>query len=871
LASYREREQPRVAANLTAARSPYAMAAGDVVDRLGGDLSAGLDELEVKRRQERDGPNTVPEQPPASVFVLLARQFADAMVLLLVGAAVVSFVIGESLDGAIILAIVVVNGGFGAVQEGRAQQAARAVRALLEPHAIVIREGHTREIDAAGLVRGDLMVIGTGDRVAADGRIVEATALEVNESVLTGESLPRAKRVEPPLPPGTGLPERMTMVYAGTMVARGRARVLITATGPATEVAAIAQMAAENRPLTPLQRRLARLARTLLWAGGAICGVLTVVFLARGNSLASSLLVGVSLAVAAVPEGLTAVVTITLALGMRRLASRGAIVRRLVAVETLGSTSVICTDKTGTLTVGRMTVTRTLAATTDDRATERLLDGALIACDPTLLGAEDAAIAAAAAERGMTRESVLADREWVEHDPFEAERRRASSVVRERGRHVVYIKGAPDVLLPRIANAEDRSRLGAITHEWTAAGARVLLVAQRQTADAPGDSEPDLEALGLLGLSDPLRDTAPGAVAEAAHAGVRTVMVTGDEPRTATAVARLCTIGGREPRVLSGAAMDALSDVELDAGIGQVDVFARIAPAQKLRIVRALERRGEVVAMTGDGVNDAPALAAADVGLAMGRGSTDAAMDAADIVITDIDLSTIVAAIREGRGIYTNIVRFVQFLLSANAGEVLAFALAVAAGTAAPLTVPQILTVNLLTDGLPAVALGLDPAEEAVMDAPPRPRGQGLLDTGRERLALAATLTGVAAFGAFLIGNATGTSTGQTMAFLTLVLAQLAYVYAVRTDGPCWRAPGNRLLVLATLGSAAFTGAALAIEPLADALDLMALSALQLLASTALALAPLAGVEIAKALRRSGGRGSQEPVDAVSAVPKSSL
>ncbi len=824
------------------------MTVGDVVEDLGGDVDAGLSEREVARRLEHDGPNAVPEEPPPSVISLFARQFADAMVLLLIGAAVVSFVIGESLDGAIILAIVVVNGVFGAVQEGQAQQAAQAVRALLQPRAIVIRDGRPREIDATGLVRGDLLVIGTGDRVAADGRIVEAIGLEVDESVLTGESVPRAKRAEPPSPPGTSLTERVTMVYGGTMVARGRGQVLITATGRGTEVAAIAELAGEKRPLTPLQRRLARLARTLVWAGGGICLALTVVFLVRGNSLASSLLVGVSLAVAAIPEGLAAVVTITLALGMRRLAGRGAIVRRLVAVETLGSTSVICTDKTGTLTVGEMAVTHVLAARNDDRATERLLEGSLLACDPTLLGAEDAAIAAAAIARGVTREEALSDREWVEHHPFEAERRRASSVLRETGRRVVYTKGAPDILLPRLTNADDRSRLAAVTSEWAAAGVRVLLVARRETPDTPEDSEPGLDALGLVGLSDRIRVTAPAAVTEAARAGVRTVMVTGDEPRTATAVARQCSIGGAEPRVLSGAAMELLSDDELDATIEDVDVFARIAPAQKLRIVKALQRRRAVVAMTGDGVNDAPALAAADVGVAMGHGSTDAAMDAADIVITDNDLSTIVAAIREGRAIYANIVRFVQFLLSANAGEVLMFTLAVLAGTAAPLTVPQILTVNLLTDGLPAVALGLDPADEAVMDASPRPRDQGLLDTGRARLALAAALTGAAAFLAFLIGDATGTSTAQTMAFITLVLAQLAYVFGVRTDGPCWRAAGNRLLVFATAGSAAFTFAALALAPLADALDLTALSALQILASTGLSLVPLIGVEIVKAL-----------------------
>ena len=692
--------------------------------------------------------------------------------------------------------------------------------------------------------------------------MLEAAALEVDESVLTGRVATRAKRANPPLPRHTALAERATMVYAGTMVARGRGLVLVTATGPRTEVAAIAEMAAEPRRSTPLQRRLDHLARALMFAGAGICAGLTAVFLARGDSVTSSLLVGVSLAVAAIPEGLAAVVTITLALGMRRLAGRGAIVRRLLAVETLGATSVVCTDKTGTLTIGEMTVTRLLEAVPGERATQRLLEGALLACDPTMLGAEDAAIAAASSRRGLTRQSALAGREWVAHRPFEAERRRASSVVREGGREVVYVKGAPEVLLPHLAPAGEGRRLEGAARQWAAEGVRVLLVARHDATEVPTGRARVLEPLGLVGLSDPPRPGAADAVAQAARAGVRMVMVTGDEPRTAVAVARQCAIAGAAPAVLSGETIDALSDDELDRRLGEANVCARIVPAQKLRIVQALQRRGEVVAMTGDGVNDVPALAAADVGVAMGRGSTDAAMDAADIVITDNDLSTIVAAIREGRAIYANIVRFVQFLLSANAGEVLCFALAVLTGSAAPLTVAQILTVNLLTDGLPAVALGVDPAEAGVMEAPPRPAGQGLLHAGRGRLALAAVLTGTAAFIAFLIGDVTGVATGQTMAFVTLVLAQLAYVFGVRTDGPCWQAPANRLLALATAGSAAFTLLALMIVPLREALDLTTLSAGQLMASLSLALLPLLAVEIVKAHPGRRTRRSRSPAGA---------
>ena len=454
----------------------------------------------------------------------------------------------------------------------------------------------------------------------------------------------------------------------------------------------------------------------------------------------------------------------------------------------------------------------------------------------------------------MTRGKLLSDRELVEHRPFEAERRRASTIVREGGGHVLYVKGAPDTLLPRLARQQDVERLSDVAGEWAAEGIRVLLVARRSGVESvtrPEDRERDLEPLGLLGLSDPPRETSAAALQKAAAAGMRTIMVTGDEPRTAVAIARACGLGGKLPAVLTGATIDELGDEQLRERIADVDVCARIAPVQKLRIVRALQQRGEVVAMTGDGVNDVPALTAADVGIAIGHGGTDAAIDAADVVITDNDLSTILAAVREGRSIYANIVRFVRFLLSANAGEVLTFVLAVLSGAGAPLTVAQILTVNLLTDGLPAVALGVDPPDEWVMAQPPRPRRDGLLQGEYGRLGMVALLTGAAAYSAFEIGDATGAPTGRTMAFITLVLAQLAYVFAVRTERPFWRGPRNRLLIAATAVSAALPLAALVIEPLQDALELRPLSAGQLAATLGLALLPLAGAELAKLLHRS--------------------
>ena len=832
----------------------HAVAVEQAVAQFGSDAARGLDARVAAERRARFGPNTLPEEAPIGVMALTAGQFRDALVLLLLAAAIVSALFGEWIDTGVITAIVVLNATLGAVQEGRAERAAQAVRTLLSPRTVVVRGGSIEETDATELVPGDVILLAAGDRVPADGRLLEATRLELDESSMTGESVPVGKRAEPPAPAAALLSERPSVVLCGTTVTRGRARVLVTATGTDTELAKIAAAARRRAPTTPLERRLDRLAGQLLRAAIAICVALAALTWLHGASLGGSLEVGIALAVAAVPEGLVAVVTITLALGMRRLAERGAIVRRLRAVETLGSTTVICTDKTGTLTTNRMTVARLLAAGGVDE--EELLRGAVIASEDAHDPGE-AAIAAAAGERRLRRAELLRGKRIVGGEPFDSERKRMSVVVADEGEgRIAYVKGAPETLLPRLAEPSAAGRLEQEAQGWASEGTRVLMVAMRRDLPEGADPEEVLEPLGLIGLVDPVREGARDSVETARLAGIRTLMITGDHPRTAVAVARACGIApGRRPVVVTGAELDRIGDAELRERIGAVDVLARVVPEHKSRVVAALQEDGEVVAMTGDGVNDVPALAAADIGVAMGRGGSDAAIDAAELVLTDNSFPTLVAAVEGGRRIYANVVRFVNFLLAANAGEVLLFALAVLPGLGAPLTVAQILLVNLLTDGLPAVALGVDPADRETMRRPPRSAGEGLLGPLRGRLAVGGIATGTAAFAAFLIGDADGNATAQTMAFTAVVFAQLGYVYAVRGDGFFLRTRANWSLNAAVAISALVAAAALAVTPLREAFSTVPLSPGQLVAALALATAPLVATEILKAWRRrAGGR-----------------
>jgi Ca2+-transporting ATPase len=821
----------------------HAVPAPEVCGALGVDARTGLSEAEAARRLAADGPNRLRRERRPSRGALLARQFVNSMVLLLAGAAAISLAIGELLDAAVILAIVIANAVFGAVQEGRADRAAAAVRALLAPTAQVLRDGRVAERPAEEVVAGDVVALHAGDRVPADGRLVASALLQVDESALTGESLPSGKGAEPPDPADAPLAERRTAVLAGTTVTRGAGRFVVTATGPRTEMGRIAGAAARSRSRTPLQVRLDRLARMLIPIAAGICGTLALLAWLQGDTLAHSVLVGVSLAVAALPEGLPAVVTITLALSMRQMAERGAIVRRLAAVETLGSTTVICSDKTGTLTENRLAAQRLWAAPAADEA--ELLATAVLASRPRdEADPLEAAIFAAAGEHGVAPGGTV-----LETRPFDSERKRMSVVVAgPDDARSSAVKGAPEVLLPLLAPDTAADGIAEIVAGWAEAGLRVLLVARRAALPAGADPEAELEPVGLIGLADTPRATARASVAEARAAGVRTIMITGDHPRTAANVAAAAGIDARE--VLIGPQLDAVTDEELRDAVRRVSVFARVVPEHKVRIVEALKRDGEIAAMTGDGVNDVPALKAAHIGVAMGRRGTDAASEAADMVLTDDDYSTIVRAIRQGRAIHDNIVRFAHFLFAGNAGEVLAFALAVVLGLGAPLTVLQILLVNLLLDGLPAAALGVDPPERSVMARAPRAPVEGLLDRVRGRLLVGGAAIGVAIFASFLIGDQAGQAVGQTMAFATLVFGRLVFVFTVRGEGPFWRAGSNPRLFGAVALSAAIALVVLLVPAVGDSFGAVALSGGQWTAALALAVVPLAVPELWKALHR---------------------
>jgi calcium-translocating P-type ATPase len=807
----------------------HALGIRELAPVLGADPERGLSTAEAAERLARYGPNR-PRPPRRPRYLHLVRnQLVDPLVLLLVAAAAVSVAIGDVVEGVAIVVVLVLNGVLGFTQEAAAERAILALSQSFAQHAVVVRDGLVLEVDAEEVVPGDVLLLAAGERIAADGRVVDEHGLEVDESALTGESLPVAKSAEP-VAAETVLAERASMVYAGSAVTRGRGRALVAATGAATELGQIETLAGSAAPpATPLARRLAHLARQMVVAGVVITVFLFVSMLLRGEPLHEAFLVGVAVAVAAVPEGLAATVTAALALGARAMARRGAIVRRLPAIETLGETTVICTDKTGTLTENRIRVAALRPATGVDE--RELLAAAVLAssAEESAGGAVgdpiEQALLLAAMERGLSRDELLRAREVVHEVPFDSDRKRMTVVYDEAGGRRAYMKGAPEIVSARAA-ADDV--LAETAAAWADEGFRVIAVGARRLPTAVDFDDDELEdghaLLGVVALHDPLRATALDSLEAARGAGIEVRMLTGDHPATAR------TIGHA-------------------LGLADEAVVARATPADKLELVEGFQRAGEVVAVTGDGVNDAPALRRADVGVAMGLSGTEAAREAAAIVLTDDDFATIVAAVEEGRRIGDNIRKFVAFLLSANLGEVLVFAVAVVAGLGVPLAVIQVLMVNLVTDGLPAFALALDPAGPGTMTSPPR-RAERLFDR-RIWLGLGAIglLVGGATLAAYALGGADGSNTAQTMAFATLALSELALVFAIRSPQThAWRLARNGWLVASVLASAALVAAVIYVPILHEAFQTVSLGWSEATAVVALGLVPFALVELAKAL-----------------------
>ena len=807
---------------------PHALSTAEVEAAVATDLENGLDVAEAQARLLRFGANRPRRSVRPPYLRIAASQLLDPLVALLLAAAAISMAIGDTVEGAAIAAILVLNGVLGFWQEAGAERAIRALSQAFTQEAVVVREGVEQLISAEAVVPGDVVILGEGDRVPADGRIAVEQSLEVDESALTGESLPVSKSREP-VPEEAPLAERRSMVYAGTAVTRGHGRVVVAATAVQTELGQIQVLAAGAKPPpTPLTARLGRLARQMVFVGVAITVVLGGVMLLQGEPLHLAFLTAVAVAVAAVPEGLAATVTAALALGARAMARRGAIVRRLAAIETLGETTVICTDKTGTLTENRIRVAGLRPAAACDE--ETLLRAAILAStaheiDGDLRGDPiEKALLLAGLERGLRLEELRPGR--VVHElPFDSDRRRATLVYRDGAHLRAYTKGAPEVIAA--LNGGDAETLGA-AQEWATQGFRVLAVATNELEignDVGERAERGGVLLGVVALHDPLRATTPAAIADARRAGIAVTMLTGDHAATAQTIGKAI-------------------------GLPPSAIVARATPADKYALVRTLQDAGEIVAVTGDGVNDAPALRRADVGVAMGRSGTEAAREASDIVLTDDDFATIVAAVGEGRRIGDNIRKFVAFLLSANFGEVLVFAIAIAAGLGGPLAVVQVLLVNLVTDGLPAVALAQDPPEPATMDSPPRYGGRLFDRAVWAALAVIGIAVGLVTLAAFGIGHAAGDGSAQTMAFATLALSELALVFGMRSATThAWRLALNPWLLWSVFASTLVVLTAIYLPATQEAFATVTLRPWELTVAAALALVPLLLVETWKTVR----------------------
>jgi Ca2+-transporting ATPase len=853
-----------------------------VIQQLHTSLESGLSGEEVSLRRERHGPNSIREAKPKSPWRIFAAQFADFMIVVLLAAAVIAGFLGEPADTVAIVAIVVLNAVIGFVQEYRAEHALAALKKMAAHMARALRNGEPATVPSADLVPGDIVLLEAGNVVPADLRVAEGAQLRIGEAALTGESHPVEKHARPVEPdPQLALGDRASIAYKGTIVQYGRGRGIVVATGMQTELGQIAEMISERSEVkTPLQRRLAHFGRYLALAALAICAVIFAVGVERGEPLVRMFLTSVSLAVAAIPEALPAVVTITLALGARRMLRLHALVRRLPAVETLGSVTYICSDKTGTLTENKMRMTAAYIAGQRITLPVETLDGepwttfftalALsndahrdvrgdVTGDPTEVALLDAALAA-----GYKKEALAGRLPRIAEYPFDSERKRMTTVHRSSDGVVVFVKGAPEAVLERCQiSVVDRAATAAAAEQMAADGLRVLAVAYRPPSDWDEDADADatenaLTFLGLAGLIDPPRAQVLEAVRVCKKAGIAPVMITGDHPATALAIARHLEIVSGDARVITGPELAAMPERELEEQVKRARVYARVDPAQKLRVVEALQKQGEFVAMTGDGVNDAPALQRSDIGVAMGRSGTDVAREAADLVLLDDNFTTIVAAIKEGRHIFENIRKFVKFIVASNAAEIWTLFLAPFLGLPVPLLPIHILWTNLVTDGLPGLALAVEPAEQSLMNRPPRPPSESLFAGGlwQHVVWVGLLIAGLSIFSqAYSIRW--GSAHWQTIVFTVLTISQMAHVMAVRSNTESLWSLGlssNLPLLGAVALTVALQTAVIYWPPFQRVFKTASLTPGELVFTLALSSLVLAAVEIQKWLARRGGQ-----------------
>lgn len=847
-----------------------------------GSSSRGLSAQEAEKRRAQHGKNQLAQTKKKGIVRRFLAQFCDFMILILLAAAGVSFVTSalrhdtDYVDSIIILAIVVVNAITGVVQESRAEKAIEALKKLAAPQANILRDGHPVMVDAEQLVPGDIVLLSMGDLVPADLRLLETHRLKAEESALTGESLPVEKDAGFVAAPGTSLGDRKNMAYLGSSISEGRGMGVVVETAMHTQVGRIAHMIhTEEAPQTPLQKKLAQTGKFLGIGALLICLVIFILGLFQRVAPLDMLLISISLAVAAIPEGLPAVVTIVLAIGVRRMAGKRAIVRRLPAVETLGSASVICSDKTGTLTKNKMTLVEAadcdgslslqgedaqFLLTLGSLCNNCTMEGKAIHGDPT-----EAAILRAA---NVRKSKLEAEYPRLQEVGFTSSRKRMTTLHRfPNGNYRVITKGAPEVLWTLCTRVQTRSGVVAMTTEMkqklqrrsddmASRALRVLGVAYRDTTSSSGENlEHDLIFCGMFGMIDPPRDEVADAVSLCKSAGIRTVMITGDHLATAIAIAEKLGILERRSAAMTGAQLDAMSQGELEQKIYEYSVYARVSPEHKVRIVKAFQARGEIVAMTGDGVNDAPALKAADIGCAMGMSGTDVAKAASDLILTDDNFSTIVSAVQEGRGIYANIRKTIHFLLSCNIGEILTVLLAFILKLPTPLLAIQLLWVNLVTDSLPALALGVDPVEKSMMSRPPVKQNTSMFSGGMGyNMVVEGCMIGSLALLAYTIGRVFFDYSpdipviGRTMAFAVLSFSQIVHTFNMRSQESIFRIGffSNKKLVLAAVACVVMQTSVILMPGLSHIFKTQMLSPLQWLIVAGLSLLPLLVVELEK-------------------------
>lgn len=864
----------------------------DIKSELKVDLKDGLSSEKARKLQGKFGKNVLKEKERPSFIKKLLWQFSDFMVLTLLAASFISFVTAVAdgsknyADPVIILFIVLVNAIIGIMQENKAEKAIDSLKKLSAPHAKVVRDGKQISILSEDVVPGDIMLLNAGDLVAADARIIEAHDLKAEESSLTGESVAVSKSVDFSVPKDTPLQERKNMLFATSCIISGHARAVVVETGMNTQVGKIAKLInEEDSPQTPLQERLAHTGKILGIGIIIISVVIFILGLIQGTAPLEMFMISISLAVAAIPEGLPAVVTIVLAIGVRKMAAKNAIVRRLPAVETLGSATVICSDKTGTLTQNKMSVTEIRNTDGKEKADsifgKRLIKYASLCSDskleyksgePIITGepTENAILTIAESIFKSEMNQIVKDYKRLKEIPFDPARKLMTTVhsTDQKGNYLIITKGAPDVLIKKcryyqkgnsILPLDDDTiqKIGKNNSSMAEGALRVLAVAYKNSNFLPqtkGDTETDLTFLGLIGITDPPRPEAEKAIRECLNAGIKPVMITGDHPVTAKAIAKQLGILSSDSQVMTGQELDKLDSSELEKKVFDYSVFSRVSPQHKVMIVKAFQANGAVVAMTGDGVNDAPALKISNIGCAMGMSGTDVAKSAADIVLADDNFSTIVEAIRQGRGIFENIRKSVHFLLSTNIGEIIAVLVAFLLKMPSPLIAIQLLWINLVTDSFPALALGMEPIDKNIMNRKPIGPKKSLFSDGiGYNIFIEGSFIGIISLLAFTIGRVffdVGLTPcfGRTMAFAVLGLSQLIHSFNVRSDKPLSKTTvfGNMKLIYSFILCAFLQISVISIPALNVIFKTKCLNAFQWLIVGLLSLSPLAISELEK-------------------------